>query len=88
MSKVESRRRASRQAAKALLEAIAGGQADAYEGYRQLYGIWCSNNAAVLELRPLFQMPGIEPDGMLSVTAEFREQVASLAKAILQKFED
>jgi len=33
----------------------------------------CNNNAAVQELRPLFTMDGIELDGLLSVTEEFRE---------------
>jgi hypothetical protein len=33
-------------------------------------------------------MEGIEPDGRLSVTEEFREEVLSLAKQILPQFLD
>jgi hypothetical protein len=82
-SKIKRRRLASRLAAKELLEDLVTGKADAYEGYRRLYGLWCSNNAALQELRPLFRMEGIEPDGFLSVTDEFREKVLSVAKSIL-----
>ena len=88
MSKVESRRLASRQAAKKLLQDLVAGRADTYEAYRSLYGLWSSNNAAVLELRPLFRIDGIEPDGSLSVTEEFRAQVLSIAKQILSNFSD
>ena len=82
-SKVERRRLASRQAARELLQDLVDGKADAYEAYRRLYGLWCTNNAALQELRPLFRIEGIEPDGHISVTIEFREQVLSLAKTIL-----
>jgi hypothetical protein len=88
ISKVELRRLASRQAAKALLQDLLAGKADAYQIYRGLYGLWCGNNAAVQELRPLFTMDGIEPDGRLTVTEEFREQVVTLAKQILPQFSD
>ena len=64
------------------------GTADVYKGYRRLYGLWCSNDAAVQELRPLFRMEEIEPDGRLSVTEEFRQEVLSLAKQILADFSD
>jgi len=40
------------------------------------------------ELRPLFAIRGIEPDGRLSVTEEFREEVLSLAKQILPQLLD
>jgi hypothetical protein len=49
---------------------------DVYEAYQGLYQLWCSHNSAVQELRPLFQMPGIEPNGRLSITEDFRRQVA------------
>ena len=60
---------------------VVAGKADTYQAYRSPYRLCCSNNAAVQELRPRFTMDGIEPDGLLSVTEEFREQVLSLAKA-------
>jgi hypothetical protein len=59
------------------------GGVDVYEGYRALYGVWCSNNAAVPELRPLFRIPGVDPDGMLSITDDFRSEIRSLAAKIL-----
>jgi hypothetical protein len=62
------------------------GKADAYEAYRRLYGLWCANNAALQELRPLFRMEGIDADGHIVVTTEFRGHVVSLAKSILPQF--
>lgn len=67
--------------ARKLLRDVVAGKADTYQAYRSPYRLWCSSNATVQELRPLFTMDGIEPDGLLSVTEEFREQVLSLAKA-------
>ena len=74
--------------AQAILKSLSEGKKDAYEGYRALYVLWCSNNAAVQELRPLFRMPGIEPDGLLNVTDDFRAQVRSLAVQILPLMSD
>ena len=88
ISKVERRRLASRQAARKLLQDLIAGEADAYQAYRGLYREWCSNNAAVQELWPLFRIDGIEPDGRLSVTAEFREKVLTVAKQILPQLLD
>jgi hypothetical protein len=79
----KQRREASRQAAKELLAGLASGAADPYEAYRKLYGIWCGNNSAVQELRPLFRIADVEPDGRLSVTEDFRRQVLTLALEIL-----
>ena len=87
MRTVEARRIQSRSKARELLQAIDSGQLDAYEGYRQLYGVWCSNNAAVQELRPLFRMPGIDPDGVLSVTSEFRSEVRRLVSTLVLTFQ-
>jgi hypothetical protein len=88
ISKVELRRLASRQAAKELLQALVDGNAEPYQTYRGLYGLWCDNNAAVQELRPLFRLDEIEPDGRLRVTEEFRAQVLTLAKQILPQLSD
>lgn len=84
--KTTLRRSRVRKHTEALLRSLSEGSIDAYEGYRRLYGVWCSYNAAVLELRPLFRMPGIEPDGRLSVTDAFRAEVRSLAGQILPSF--
>jgi hypothetical protein len=51
-----------------------------------LYSLWCSNNAAVPELRPLFQIEEICPGSTFSVTAEFKERVFSLAEEVLLTF--
>jgi len=48
--------------------------------------LWCGNNAAVQELRPLFRIPGIEPDGQLSANEEFRTTVQKVATEILPEF--
>jgi hypothetical protein len=87
ISKIETRRRATRALVKQLLKQIVAGQVEVYVGYRRLYGQWCKNNAAVQELRPMFRIPGIAPDGMLSVSENFKSQVISKAKEILQSFE-
>jgi hypothetical protein len=84
----KQRRQANRQAARDLLQEITSRKADVYSAYRSLYRIWCSHNSAVQELRPLFRIPGIEPDGRLSVTTEFEAQVRSLATAILPSLKD
>ena len=57
-----------------------------YEDHRALYLLWCSNNGAVKALRPLFRIPGIEPDGQLSITEEFRKTVQTVASEILPEF--
>jgi len=77
-----------KQAAKDLLRGLASGSSDAYPTYRSLYHLWCTQNTAVQELRPLFRIPGIEPDGQLSVTEEFKGQVRSSAMAILASLPD
>jgi hypothetical protein len=85
-SKIERRRIADRQEARNLLQNIVSGEADAYEAYRRLYGLWCANNAALQELRPLFRMDGIDADSHIVATTDFRKQVRSLAKEILPQF--
>lgn len=82
-----ARRAVARNKAKALLEALAWGEVECYEGYRQLYGLWCSQNSAVQELRALFRIQGFEPDGRLSVTDDFRCQIMEKATALLSTFE-
>jgi len=86
LRKAEIRRLRSRERAIAILKALGDRQGNEYQLYRELYLFWCSHNSAVPELRPLFQIPGIEPDGMLSVTIEFKERVCSLASEILPLF--
>ena len=81
------RRQEARKAARDLLAGIASGKAEVYAAYRKLYAIWCSRNAAVQELRPMFLLPGFQPDGRLSVSAEFEAQVRVLATEIIPLLE-
>jgi hypothetical protein len=65
------------------LKALSEGSGDAYMCYRELYALWVSNNAALPELKPLFRMPNVKPDGALSVTDSFKAEVRTLASQIL-----
>lgn len=62
---------------------MVAGEIEVYLGYRRLYGYWCGHNSAVQELRPMFSIPSISPDGTLSVTDDFNEQIISIAREIL-----
>lgn len=84
----KERRQRSRKNARELLVALISGTGDPYEAYRNLYRIWCSHNSAVQELRPLFRIPGVEPDGRLSMTEEFKQQILALAIPILPTLEE
>jgi hypothetical protein len=77
------RRGRDRKAAAAFLKALIEGARDAYECYRGLYLLWCSNNGALMELKPLFRMDGVEANGTFSVDDRFRSEIKSLAKQIL-----
>jgi hypothetical protein len=81
-------RKPPRQTAKELLSGLTSGTADTYETYRSLYQIWRLHNSSVQELRPLFSIPGVELDGRLSVTEDFKKQVLSSATAILANLQD
>ena len=83
LSKVEIRRLATRKASISFVEQMVSGEVEAYIGYRRLYRYWCDHNSAVLELRPMFSIPNISPDGILSVTDDFNEQITSIARGIL-----
>jgi hypothetical protein len=78
----------SRQTAKELLRNLASGSSDVYETYRDLYHLWRKPNLPVEELQPLFTIPGIEPDGQLSVTEQFKSQLRTSAIAILATLPD
>jgi hypothetical protein len=63
--------------ARGVRQAIVNGSRDPYEGYRGLYGIYAGG--AVEELKPLFRLPGVEPDGFIRVDSEFRRIVIAAA---------
>jgi hypothetical protein len=66
------------------LETVADGSCDPYEGYRQIYAIYAGTSGALAELKPLFRIPGIYPDGPISVNEEFRCVVVAAAVKWLQ----
>ena len=86
ISKVELRRLATRKASRSLLEQMVAGKIEVYIAYRRLYRYWSGHNSAVEELRPMFSIPNISPDGILSVTDDFNEQIISIAQEILSGF--
>jgi hypothetical protein len=83
VKKSVQRRIQDRQRAKAILKSLSEGGSEAYEQYRALYKLWCSNNSALPELKPLFRISGIEPDGSFAISDEFRATVRALASQIL-----
>jgi len=85
--KTEIRRAASREKARKLLGLLINSDRDVFEAYQGLYQLWCSHNSAVQELRPLFRMPGIVPNGRLSITEAFRRQVVAISRSVLPYFE-
>ena len=86
VSKRKIRREDTRKKSKKLLELIVSGDIEIYVAYRRLYALWCANNSAIQELRPMFRISGISPDGTISVTEEFRFQIISIAREILPAF--
>jgi hypothetical protein len=60
-TKPEIRRQATRNQFRRVLTSLVIGDADVYEGYRNLYAIYCSNNAALEDMKPLFRIAGIDP---------------------------
>ena len=83
LSKKRKRRYAARQKAISLLEDFTQGRGDPYVSFAGLYGLWCSNNAAVEELRPLFRIDGINPGSRVSLDAAFMARVLPVASAVL-----
>jgi hypothetical protein len=83
LKKSVQRRIQDRQRAKVILKSLTDSGSEVYEQYRALYKLWCSNNSALPELKPLFRIPGIEPDGAFAISDEFRVTVRALAAQIL-----
>ena len=55
---------AARSDAKMILESIVAGAVDPYMGYRKLFALHCSNNAALEEIKPMFRIPNVDPDSV------------------------
>lgn len=66
------------------MQAIADGSRDPYEGYREVYGIYVQASGAIEELKPLFRLPNIYPDGPIHVDDEFRHTIITAAVDWLQ----
>jgi hypothetical protein len=85
------RRRSTQRKAQALenardiLEVIVDGNRDPYEGYRAVYSIYVGTSGIAEELKPLFRLPGIEPDGTIHVDDTFRRLVVTVASEWLKK---
>jgi hypothetical protein len=79
LRKSQIRRATAREKAKKILISITTRKIDSYEGYRQLYVIYCSNSSGLVDLKPLFRIAGIAPDGSFSATNEAREQIVAVS---------
>jgi hypothetical protein len=77
--RVAERRARTLDTARGVLQAMADGIRDPYEGYRDLYGIYLGSSGAAEELKSLFQLPGISPDGFIQVDDSFRRTVVAAA---------
>jgi hypothetical protein len=66
--------------ARRVLQTIVDGSRDPYEGYRELYGMYVDSSGLLKELKPLFHLPGIYPDGPIQVNDEFRRTVIAAAE--------
>jgi hypothetical protein len=77
--RLADRRTKTIETARGVVQSIADGCRDPYEGYRELYGIYINSSGAVAELQPLFRLPGIEPDGSIRVDDSFRRTVVAAA---------
>lgn len=83
-ARIAARRADAVEQARQVLQEIASGSLDAYEGYRRVYGIYLGSSGLAEELKPFFWLPGIEQDGFLRVDDEFRAMIRRLADAWLR----
>jgi hypothetical protein len=65
--------------ARNILHEVVDGKLDPYEGYRQVYSIYVGTSGIAEELKPLFRLPGIDPDGHINVDDAFRRFVVTSA---------
>jgi hypothetical protein len=74
-SRVAAKRVRTLMLAREILQAIVDGSLDDWEGYRRLYALYTETSGQVHELRPLFQVPSIEPDSSVKVTQALRDEI-------------
>jgi hypothetical protein len=65
--------------ARGVLQMIADGSRDPYEGYREVYGIYVGTSGLAEELKPHFRLPDIEPDGTIHLNENLRRIVIASA---------
>jgi hypothetical protein len=65
--------------ARTVLQEVVNGKLDPYEGYRHVYSIYVGTSGIAEELKPLFRLPGIDPDGHINVDDAFRRLVVTSA---------
>jgi hypothetical protein len=65
--------------ARIVLREVVSGKCDPYEGYRQVYSLYAGTSGIAEELKPLFRLPGIDPDGTIRVDDDFRRLVVTSA---------
>lgn len=78
-ARIAERRAVSLGRARSILEQIVDGSVNPYDGYRLLYGLYVNSSGLLAELRPIFRLPGIEPDGWIHVDDEFNRTVREAA---------
>jgi hypothetical protein len=78
-ARIAARRAEVVQKAPLVLQEVANGSLNAYEGYRTVYDIYLSSSGLAEELKPFFRLPGIKPDGFLHVNDDFRAMTRRLA---------
>jgi hypothetical protein len=78
-ARIAARRSEAVERAREVLQQVVIGSVDAYEGYRLVYAIYLDSSGLAEELKPLFRLPGVEPDGFLRVDDEFRATIRRLA---------
>jgi hypothetical protein len=79
MRRSTERRLRAIERARRVVNAVADGSRDPYEGYRELYSIYLGSGGNLEELKPLFRLPGIEADGCIHVDDEFRGTIRAAA---------
>jgi hypothetical protein len=64
---------------------MVAGSLDPSEGYRLLHELYLGSDGLLAELKPMFRLPGIQPEGHLPADEEFNAAVRSAAAEWLLK---
>jgi hypothetical protein len=63
---------------------VVDGTLDVFEGYQRVYGLYLDSSGSLEELKAFFRLPGIVPDGHLTVDDEFRTTIRRAAEGWLR----